>query len=126
MVGAIIAVGRGEVALNPEVLSTILHQWRRLRAQPVSVGSRRRPALTPRELDILAAMSDGLAAKAIAARLGVALKTVENHKIRIFEKLGVCRSPAAWDRVSASGMGPGSGSVSVGDVMIAGTVGAGQ
>lgn len=89
VVNAILAVGRGEVAVNPEVLSTILHQWRRLRAQPVSVGSRRRPMLTPRELDILAAMSDGLAAKAIAARLGVALKTVENHKIRIFEKLGV-------------------------------------
>ena len=89
VVSAIIAVGRGEVALNPEVLSTILHQWRRLRGQPVRVGSRRRPALTPRELDILAAMSDGLAAKAIAVRLGVALKTVENHKIRIFEKLGV-------------------------------------
>lgn len=89
VVNAILAVGRGEVAVNPEVLSTILHQWRRLRAQPVSVGARRRTALTPRELDILAAMSDGLAAKAIAARLGVALKTVENHKIRIFEKLGV-------------------------------------
>ena len=89
VVGAIHAVARGEVALNPEVLTTILHQWRRLRAQPVSVGSRRRPALTPRELDILTAMSDGLAAKAIAVRLGVALKTVENHKIRIFEKLGV-------------------------------------
>lgn len=89
VVGAIKAVARGELALNPEVLGTIVHQWRRLRAQPVSVGSRRRPALTPRELDILTAMTDGLAAKAIAARLGVALKTVENHKIRIFEKLGV-------------------------------------
>jgi two-component system nitrate/nitrite response regulator NarL len=89
VVNAILAVGRGEVALNPEVLSTIIYQWRRLRAQPVSVGTRRRPVLTPRELDILAAMSDGLAAKAIALRLGVALKTVENHKIRIFEKLGV-------------------------------------
>jgi DNA-binding NarL/FixJ family response regulator len=89
VVHAILAVGRGEVAMNPEVLGTILHQWRRLRAQPVTVGTRRRPTLTPRELDILAAMSDGLAAKAIAVRLGVALKTVENHKIRIFEKLGV-------------------------------------
>jgi DNA-binding NarL/FixJ family response regulator len=89
VVGALLAVGRGEMAVNPEVLSTILGQWRRLRAQPVSVASRRRPVLTPRELDILGAMADGLAAKAIAVRLGVALKTVENHKIRIFEKLGV-------------------------------------
>jgi hypothetical protein len=34
-------------------------------------------------------MVEGLAAKAIAKRLGVATKTVENHKIRIFDKLGV-------------------------------------
>ena len=34
-------------------------------------------------------MADGLATKAIATKLGVALKTVENHKIRIFDKLGV-------------------------------------
>src|SRR3954451_11688005 len=45
VVVAIKAVARGEVALNPEVMGTIVHQWRRLRTQPVSVGSRRRPAL---------------------------------------------------------------------------------
>lgn len=105
VVGAIQAVARGEVALNPEVLTTILHQWRRLRAQPISVGSRRRPALTPRELDILTAMSDGLAAKAIALRLGVALKTVENHKIRIFEKLGVRSHAHAVTVALAYGLG---------------------
>lgn len=89
VVGAICAVARGEMALNPSLLTLVLQQWRRLRRQPVQFGTRRRPVLTPRELDILAAMMDGLAAKAIAARLGVALKTVENHKIRVFEKLGV-------------------------------------
>lgn len=89
VVAAIGAVARGEMVLNPAVLTVILHQWRRLRSQPVQFAPRRRPVLTPREMDILGAMSDGLAAKAIAVRLGVALKTVENHKIRIFEKLGV-------------------------------------
>jgi len=88
VVAAIGAVARGEMVLNPAVVTVILHQWRRLRSQPVQFA-RRRPVLTPREMDILGAMSDGLAAKAIAVRLGVALKTVENHKIRIFEKLGV-------------------------------------
>lgn len=89
IVSGIQAVARGEVAVDAAVVTVILGQWRRLRAQPVSFGARRRPTLTPRELDILTAMIDGLAAKAIAARLGMALKTVENHKIRIFEKLGV-------------------------------------
>ena len=34
-------------------------------------------------------MADGLSAKAVGKKLGVAVKTVENHKIRIFEKLQV-------------------------------------
>ncbi len=32
----IVAVARGHVALNPAVASTIVHQWRRMRAQPVT------------------------------------------------------------------------------------------
>ncbi len=89
VVNGILAVARGETVVTPEVLALILHQWRRFRSQPVALGARRRPVLTPRELDILTAMTDGLGAKAIAAQLGVAIKTVENHKIRIFDKLGV-------------------------------------
>ena len=106
VVGAVCAVARGEMALNPSLLTLILQQWRRLRAQPVQFGARRRPVLTPRELDILAAMADGLAAKAIAARLGVALKTVENHKIRVFEKLGVRSQAHAVTVAMAYGLAP--------------------
>ena len=106
VISAICAVARGEMALNPSVLTLILQQWRRLRAQPTQLGARRRPVLTPRELDILAAMTDGLAAKAIAARLGVALKTVENHKIRVFEKLGVRSQAHAVTVAMAYGLAP--------------------
>ena len=83
------AVLGGAVAVDPVVAAALMEHWRTLRAQPVALPSVRALVLTPRESDILAAMADGLAAKAIAARLGVALKTVENHKIRVFEKLGV-------------------------------------
>ena len=34
-------------------------------------------------------MSDGLSTKAVAHQLGIAVKTVESHKTRIFGKLGV-------------------------------------
>lgn len=106
VVSGIVAVARGEMALNPAVLTTVLQQWRRLRSQPVNIDVRRRGTLTPREKEIVGAMTDGLAAKAIAARLGVATKTVENHKIRIFEKLGV-RSHAQAVTVSiAYGLTP--------------------
>ena len=86
---ALVAVAGGAVALHPTIADTIVKQWRRLRQTAPSMGAAARSALTPRELDVLAAMADGLATKAIATRLGVALKTVENHKIRIFDKLGV-------------------------------------
>jgi DNA-binding NarL/FixJ family response regulator len=82
------AVASGAAALDPVAARTILSQWRTFRLQG-SAGEFRRPELTPREEEVLQAMVEGLAAKAIAKRLGVATKTVENHKIRIFDKLGV-------------------------------------
>lgn len=89
VVEAVVAVAAGRAALSPPVAKVVLDQWRQLRrrdrAEAVASGT----ALTPREREVLAAMAEGLAAKAIARRLGIAVKTVENHKIRIFDKLGV-------------------------------------
>jgi DNA-binding NarL/FixJ family response regulator len=88
VVEALDAVGRGEIALHPTAASTVVEQWRRLRAKGAWARMSGPGQLTPRERDVLEAMADGLATKAIAARLGMANKTVENHKIRIFDKLG--------------------------------------
>jgi FixJ family two-component response regulator len=46
-------------------------------------------ALTPRERDVLEEAAKGLHAKEIAASLGISPRTVEVHKTRIMEKLGV-------------------------------------
>ena len=107
VVGGIVAVARGDVALNPAVLSIILDQWRTMRSQPAQLPPHRRPALTDREQDILAAMADGLPAKAIATRLGLAVKTVENHKIRVFDKLGVRSQAHAVAVAMAQGLTSG-------------------
>ena len=90
VVDAVLAVARGDIALHPVAASTVVDQWRRLRDTSNGMApANDRLALTPREVEVLAAMVDGLSTKAIARRLGVAVKTIENHKTRVFDKLGV-------------------------------------
>ena len=48
-----------------------------------------RPLLTPRELEILAQVGEGLSNKAIARRLNISAHTVKYHLEAIFAKLGV-------------------------------------
>jgi DNA-binding CsgD family transcriptional regulator len=45
--------------------------------------------LTPRELDVLGALGDGLSNKAVARRLGISQHTVKFHLESLFRKLGV-------------------------------------
>jgi DNA-binding NarL/FixJ family response regulator len=104
VVEAVLAVASGEAALHPGAAVTLLHQWRVLRREGNSVGLSPRAALTPREQDVLMAMADGLSTKAIARRLGVAIKTVENHKTRVFDKLGVCNQAHAVSLAIGQGM----------------------
>src|SRR5579871_2679398 len=54
----------------------------------VASGSPSTFGLTPREVMVLDQMRAGLTAMQIARRLAISPKTVENHKIRIYSKLG--------------------------------------
>jgi len=47
-----------------------------------------RPLLTPRELEILRALGEGLTNKAVARRLGISAHTVKFHLEAVFTKLG--------------------------------------
>lgn len=49
----------------------------------------RRPLLTSREVELLGAIGSGATARSLAASMGISRRAVENHKGRIFEKLGV-------------------------------------
>ena len=47
-----------------------------------------RPLLTPREVEILACLGEGLSNKAVARRLGISAHTVKFHLEAVFAKLG--------------------------------------
>jgi DNA-binding CsgD family transcriptional regulator len=73
----IIAALRGRPSTTPVIDLTM------------SRPSAREALLTPRELEILRLIAAGKLTREIAVALGVTIKTVENHKQRLFRKLDV-------------------------------------
>ena len=101
VVAAIDAVSRGEVRVSPRIAGSL---YRRVGA----LASRRRATasplagLTPREVQVLRMMGDGLSNKVISRRLGIGLSTVKNHVHSILAKLGVHRRAEAVSFVDRS------------------------
>jgi two-component system response regulator FixJ len=66
-------------------LSRQLHQKR----MELSAREARIALLTPKEQEVLEAVLEGLASKDIAQKLNLSVRTIENHRARIMEKLRV-------------------------------------
>lgn len=64
------------------------------------------PVLSRREVEVLTAISSGCTTVRVAAALGISPKTVENHKQRIFAKLGVQNQAHAVAVASRQGLLP--------------------
>jgi DNA-binding NarL/FixJ family response regulator len=62
--------------------------------------------LTPRERQVVSLITRGLPAKQVARHLGISPKTVEQHKSRIFAKLGVRNQVGAVRVVLSEGRNP--------------------
>jgi DNA-binding NarL/FixJ family response regulator len=79
---AVEAVARGEAALDPAIQHHVL----------AAVSEPAAPApddLTPREVEVLGLIAEGLTNAEIAERLVVSLATVKSHVNHIFAKIGV-------------------------------------
>jgi DNA-binding NarL/FixJ family response regulator len=85
-------VADGGSALDPQVVAAML--GRRRRDDPLA-------DLTPREHEVLALMAEGRSNRAIAERLVVTERAVENHVTGIFGKLNLAPAPEDHRRVLA-------------------------
>jgi DNA-binding NarL/FixJ family response regulator len=81
VVRAIHTVMQGDTWFSRPVMDKLVHS-----ATPVSST---KPALTPRELEVLRLVVEGKTNQEIARALGISVKTVEKHLGELFTKLGV-------------------------------------
>ena len=82
---AVEAVARGEAALDPAIQHHVLAAV----SSPAPAAPATRDDLTPREIEVLGLIAEGLTNAEIAQRLVVSNATVKSHVNHIFAKIGV-------------------------------------
>jgi DNA-binding NarL/FixJ family response regulator len=85
IVAAIEAAAAGLVVLHLEMIEPLLST---IAIIPQDVPTTRPEALTPREIEVLRMIAEGVGNKTIAHRLGISEHTVKFHVSSIFAKLG--------------------------------------
>jgi len=88
LLAAVRAAHAGHVPIDPRVAGVLLPD----------TTSRPEDAMSPRELEVLRLVAQGLANKQIGRRLGISERTVKAHLGRVFRQLGVAdrTSAALW------------------------------
>ena len=82
---ALRAVARGDMWLSPGVSRRVAEAYANAPERvegPFEV-------LTPRQLEVLQLIAEGLSTKEIAARLDLGVKTVETHRAELMQRLGI-------------------------------------
>jgi DNA-binding NarL/FixJ family response regulator len=89
LIEAIDTVCRGRSYVSPAVAE---HVVRAIREPESAQSSSPIAGLSRREREVLQLVAEGLTAKEIAVRLGLAVKTAEAHRSNLMTKLGIHRS----------------------------------
>ena len=84
LVMAMHAALQGRTFVTPDLAADLMRT-----ATPGSQHTADPDALTPRQRDVLQLLAEGKLAKEIAAVLGLSTRTVEDHKYRMMETLGI-------------------------------------
>ena len=91
---ALRAVVAGGSVVDPAVVSALVSRSDSRHASPLA-------GLTPREIDVLAAMAEGRTNASIAERLHLSESSIEKHSTSIFATLGLTDEPEMHRRVAA-------------------------
>lgn len=94
---AVLRIHAGERVLHPRALQALIARATNRSETPAE-------ALSDRECEVLQLLAEGGTSKEIAVSLGLRPKTVENHRARILDKLGVSNSAAAVRTAVARGL----------------------
>jgi two-component system, NarL family, response regulator NreC len=82
LLAAVRAVAEGNSYLSPEVAGAVLTDYRRHAVNPLDL-------LTAREREILQLIAEGKTNKDMAGHLNLSVYTIDGHRTRIMEKLGL-------------------------------------
>jgi DNA-binding NarL/FixJ family response regulator len=85
LVLAVRAAMEGRTYVSPDLARELISAPRQARDLPVDPVA----ALTQRQREILQLIAGGKSAKEIAAMLGLSARTIEDHKYRLMESLGI-------------------------------------
>ncbi|MBK9260848.1 MAG: response regulator transcription factor [Polyangiaceae bacterium] len=88
-------ISRGEAPLSQRIAGAVVRAMRK----PAPEGAGGLDALTPRERQVLRLLATGSSTRETAARLTISPKTVETHRVRIYQKLG-CKSAVELTRIA--------------------------
>ena len=87
LISCLKAVTEGQYYISPVISHLLIERNRKAESLGGSVSIRDR--LTPAELTVLKLVGQNLTSKEIAERLFVSIRTVENHRTHICQKLGI-------------------------------------
>ncbi|GAA4464040.1 response regulator transcription factor [Phytohabitans houttuyneae] len=88
LVGAVRLVRNGDALLAPAITRRLVQRFAQQDPEPPTIH-RDLAALTPRELEVLGLLAEGLSNAELAGRLHLSEATVKTHVARILAKLGL-------------------------------------